>query len=91
METWKKAWKHSRNELVNGSCQYLVSYLGSTLVRELRGIDSTRASIGKLKKSIQNGGKILKILLSISCQGVQFKDTKSNVSIGSNCQFFFNI
>ncbi|OTF72725.1 hypothetical protein BLA29_007052 [Euroglyphus maynei] len=76
--SWK-GWKHARHELINGECKYLVTYLGSTLVRELRGIDSTRASIGKLKSATANSGeKILKILLSISCHGVQFKDSKSN-------------
>ena len=78
---WKE-WKHPRQELVSGCCQYSVRYLGSTLVRELRGIDSTRASMGKLKGAHSDilPTQIPKIILSISCQGVQFRDFKSNVS-----------
>lgn len=82
---WKE-WKHPRQELVSGQCQYSVRYLGSTLVRELRGIDSTRASMGKLKAAHASvsAAQIPKIILSISCQGVQFRDFKSNVSL-PNC------
>ncbi len=77
-----KEWKHPRQELLSGCCQYSVRYLGSTLVRELRGIDSTRASMGKLKSAHASVPpmQIPKIILSISCQGVQFRDFKSNVS-----------
>lgn len=80
---WKE-WKHPRQELLSGACQYSVRYLGSTLVRELRGIDSTRASMGKLKSAHATVPpmQIPKIILSISCQGVQFRDFKSNVSFG---------
>ena len=75
-------WKHSRAELVSNCVQYTVRYLGSTLVRELRGIDSTRASMGKLKtqKGLNHSVNIPKIILSINCKGVQFKDLKLNVS-----------
>jgi len=85
-KNWKES-KHSRQELVSGCCQYTVRYLGSTLVRELRGIDSTRASMGKLKAAHYSVSiaQIPKIILSISCQGVQFKDFKSNVSVILAC------
>lgn len=70
--------------MTTGACVYSVCYLGSTLVRELRGIDSTRASIGKLKLAAEHLEKEPNILLVISCKGVQFKDNHSSVSIAPN-------
>ena len=72
-------WKHTNKELIDGSCKYTASYLGSTLVRELRGIDSTRASIQKLKMSTKGIAKIPQIMLSISYTGVQFIDAETKV------------
>lgn len=82
LAAWK-GWKHARQELITGQCHYTVHYLGSTLVRELRGIDSTRASIGKLKcgKSVDME-QVPKIELIISCQGVRFDDFESKVRFG---------
>jgi hypothetical protein len=75
----KTQWKHSNKELIDGSCKYTAHYLGSTLVRELRGIDSTRASIQKLKLSTKDIVKIPYIILSISYTGVQFIDAQTQV------------
>ncbi|CAG2120580.1 unnamed protein product, partial [Medioppia subpectinata] len=74
-------WKHQNRELIDSSCKYTANYLGSTLVRELRGIDSTRASIQKLKLSTKNIGKIPQIMLSISYKGVQFIDAETQVMV----------
>ncbi|XP_063706321.1 ankyrin repeat and sterile alpha motif domain-containing protein 1B [Culicoides brevitarsis] len=46
----KTQWRHSASTLVSSSVKYEVFYLGSTVVKELRGTESTRKSIQKLKK-----------------------------------------
>ncbi|CAN7937244.1 unnamed protein product [Ixodes hexagonus] len=51
-----------------------LQYLGSTLVKELQGTESTRQSIHKLKASTRNIGKIPSVLLSVSHRGVKFVD-----------------
>ncbi|XP_054153272.1 ankyrin repeat and SAM domain-containing protein 1A-like isoform X2 [Oppia nitens] len=79
--TGSQQWKHTNRELIDSSCKYTASYLGSTLVRELRGIDSTRASIQKLRQSTKTIGKIPQIILSISYKGVQFIDAVTQVMV----------
>ncbi|XP_030370677.1 ankyrin repeat and sterile alpha motif domain-containing protein 1B [Scaptodrosophila lebanonensis] len=44
-------WRHSANTLLNEQIKYEVYYLGSTVVKELRGTESTKKSIQKLKMS----------------------------------------
>ncbi|XP_037955613.1 ankyrin repeat and sterile alpha motif domain-containing protein 1B-like [Teleopsis dalmanni] len=46
-------WRHSANVLLNEQIKYEVYYLGSTVVKELRGTESTRKSIQKLKRDEQ--------------------------------------
>ncbi|TMW46773.1 hypothetical protein DOY81_008147 [Sarcophaga bullata] len=46
-------WRHTANELLNDQIKYEVYYLGSTVVKELRGTESTRKSIQKLKQDQQ--------------------------------------
>ncbi|XP_046394168.1 uncharacterized protein LOC124161944 isoform X2 [Ischnura elegans] len=65
-------WRHRPKVLLAGSVTYLASYLGSTLVRELRGTESTKKSIQKLKRSSRDGRVRPEILLSISYSGVKF-------------------
>ncbi|XP_065354530.1 ankyrin repeat and sterile alpha motif domain-containing protein 1B [Calliphora vicina] len=47
-------WRHSANDLLNEQIKYEVYYLGSTVVKELRGTESTRKSIQKLKQDQQH-------------------------------------
>ncbi|XP_062614188.1 ankyrin repeat and sterile alpha motif domain-containing protein 1B-like isoform X1 [Saccostrea cucullata] len=80
-----KQWRHRPEMLVKGCCNYSAQYLGSTLVRELVGTESTIEGITKLKmkfrkklqKSAEVIAKIPTILLSISYKGVKFIDAKS--------------
>nr|XP_022307379.1 uncharacterized protein LOC111113399 isoform X4 [Crassostrea virginica] len=80
-----KQWRHRPEMLVKGCCNYSAQYLGSTLVRELVGTESTIEGITKLKmkykKKLQKSAdviaKIPTILLSISYKGVKFIDAKS--------------
>ncbi|GIY05134.1 ankyrin repeat and sterile alpha motif domain-containing protein 1B [Caerostris extrusa] len=52
-------------------------YLGSTLVKEVRGLESTRKSIQKLKSSTRDMNKIPNVILSISHTGVKFIDAQA--------------
>ncbi|XP_075546132.1 uncharacterized protein LOC142579624 isoform X3 [Dermacentor variabilis] len=67
-------WRHDPEMLINGSCEYTAHYLGSTLVKELQGTESTRQSIHKLKTSTRKMGKVPCVLLSVSHRGVKFVD-----------------
>lgn len=74
-------WKHDPKQLVQQRVSYTAFYLGSTLVRQLLGIESTRESIKKLKETTKDQAKIPVVVLSISYTGVQFIDGQLNVSI----------
>ncbi|KAG1659557.1 Ankyrin repeat and sterile alpha motif domain-containing protein 1B [Nymphon striatum] len=70
-------WRHDPNKLIHGCCNYTAQYLGSTLVKELKGMESTVKSIQKLKKSTKEIGKIPNVVLSMSHKGVKFIDAHS--------------
>ncbi|KAK3101537.1 hypothetical protein FSP39_004282 [Pinctada imbricata] len=72
-----KQWRHRPEMLIKGCCNYTAQYLGSTLVKELSGTESTREGISKLKKSADVIAKIPTIMLSISYKGVKFIDAKT--------------
>lgn len=59
-------------------------YLGSTLVKELHGLESTKMSIQKLKASTKDIGKIPSIILSISYSGVKFINAENQVGLQSH-------
>ncbi|EDW39003.1 GL13852 [Drosophila persimilis] len=71
-------WRHSAQTLLNEHINYEVQYLGSTVVKELRGTESTKKSIQKLKASSEGEGKSGSPLsLAISHRGVEFIDVSS--------------
>ncbi|XP_070566110.1 ankyrin repeat and SAM domain-containing protein 1A-like isoform X2 [Ptychodera flava] len=70
-------WKHSSDSLINSSCDYQASYLGSQLIRELKGTESTREACAKLRKSTKNMQKIPLIVLSMNYKGVKFIDAQT--------------
>ncbi|KAK3778412.1 hypothetical protein RRG08_014039 [Elysia crispata] len=72
-----KQWRHKPEILIKGCCNYTAHYLGSTLVKELKGAMSTQEGIAKLKKSSAVINKIPTIMLSISFKGVKFIDAVS--------------
>ncbi|OWF50733.1 Ankyrin repeat and sterile alpha motif domain-containing protein 1B [Mizuhopecten yessoensis] len=72
-----KEWRHPPVMLIKGYCNYMAQYLGSTLVKELSGPNSTIEGISKLKKSADVIAKIPTIKLAISFRGVKFIDAKS--------------
>ncbi|XP_039747690.1 uncharacterized protein LOC120624931 [Pararge aegeria] len=71
----KTQWKHQPFVLVTGAVTYVANYLGSTVVKELRGTESTKKSIQKLKKSAKEPRDSPDIILSISYRGVKFLNT----------------
>ncbi|XP_039295063.1 LOW QUALITY PROTEIN: ankyrin repeat and SAM domain-containing protein 1A [Nilaparvata lugens] len=67
-------WRHRPHALLAGHITYTALYLGSTLVRDMRGTESTKKSIQKLKKSTSGNEEksIPEIILAISYRGVKF-------------------
>ncbi|XP_067860953.1 ankyrin repeat and sterile alpha motif domain-containing protein 1B isoform X11 [Heptranchias perlo] len=66
-------WQHHPEKLIFQSCDYEAYYLGSMLVKELRGTESTQDACSKMRSSEQMK-KIPTIVLSISYKGVKFID-----------------
>lgn len=60
---------------------FFFQYLGSTVVKELRGTESTKKSIQKLKQTYRDPRVTPDIILSISYRGVRFLNTANNVSL----------
>lgn len=71
----KTQWRHQPLVLVTGAVTYVANYLGSTVVKELRGTESTKKSIQKLKKTTKEPRDSPDIILSISYRGVKFLNT----------------
>uniref|UniRef100_A0A4W3INL3 Ankyrin repeat and sterile alpha motif domain containing 1B n=1 Tax=Callorhinchus milii TaxID=7868 RepID=A0A4W3INL3_CALMI len=73
-------WQHHPEKLIFQSCDYEAYYLGSMLVKELRGTESTQDACSKMRKSSEQMKKIPTIILSISYKGVKFIDaTNKNI------------
>ncbi|XP_011645776.1 ankyrin repeat and SAM domain-containing protein 1A-like isoform X1 [Pogonomyrmex barbatus] len=79
--TLKTQWRHQPETLVTGCVTYVANYLGSTVVKELRGTESTKKSIQKLKKTFREPRIIPDIMLAISYRGVRFLNTLTNEPI----------
>lgn len=79
--TLKTQWRHQPKALVTGSVTYVANYLGSTVVKELRGTESTKKSIQKLKKTFREPRITPDIILAISYRGVRFLNTLNNEPI----------
>ncbi|XP_075955861.1 ankyrin repeat and SAM domain-containing protein 1A isoform X7 [Anarhichas minor] len=67
-------WHHQPEKLIFESCAYEASYLGSMLIKELRGTDSTQDACAKMRKSTEQMRKVPTIVLSITYKGVKFID-----------------
>ncbi|XP_060930926.1 ankyrin repeat and SAM domain-containing protein 1A-like isoform X4 [Limanda limanda] len=67
-------WHHSPEKLIFESCDYEASYLGSMLIKELRGTESTQDACAKMRRSTEQMRKVPTILLSITYKGVKFID-----------------
>ncbi|KAK4014538.1 hypothetical protein OUZ56_027060 [Daphnia magna] len=76
-------WRHKPQNLLRPGVCYEAQYLGSTLVRHVRGTESTKRSIQKLKKkkAEEGGRRTTSIVLAISISGVQFLDPHNQETI----------
>uniref|UniRef100_A0A8C5XJ95 Ankyrin repeat and sterile alpha motif domain containing 1B n=1 Tax=Microcebus murinus TaxID=30608 RepID=A0A8C5XJ95_MICMU len=77
-------WQHHPEKLIFQSCDYKAFYLGSMLIKELRGTESTQDACAKMRancqKSTEQMKKVPTIILSVSYKGVKFIDaTNKNV------------
>lgn len=76
-----RKWIHPADALQKGHVAYLVKFLGFTEVDQPKGIDVVREGIRKLKFNQQlkrsEGGKVPKVELTISVDGVAVQDPKS--------------
>ncbi|KAM6093436.1 ankyrin repeat and sterile alpha motif domain-containing protein 1B isoform 4-T4 [Theristicus caerulescens] len=72
-------WQHHPEKLIFQSCDYKAFYLGSMLVKELRGTESTQDACAKMRKSTEQMKKVPTIVLSVSYKGVKFIDATNKV------------
>ncbi|KRT86452.1 Sterile alpha motif containing protein [Oryctes borbonicus] len=75
----KAQWRHQPILLITGVVKYSVNYLGSTVVKEFKGMDSTKKSIQKIRKTTDRTSQ--EIILSISYRGLKFINPMSKESI----------
>nr|XP_039257501.1 uncharacterized protein LOC120334115 isoform X1 [Styela clava] len=83
-EVTVSSWCHDPNVLIKSCCNYQAYYLGSMLVQEVKGVESTVEACNKMKKSTDSMKKIPTITLSISYKGVKFIDSKSKHEIAEH-------
>ncbi|XP_051913139.1 ankyrin repeat and SAM domain-containing protein 1A-like isoform X5 [Hippocampus zosterae] len=69
-----QSWHHQPEKLIFESCAYEASYLGSMLIKELRGTESTQDACAKMRRSTEQMRKVPTIILSITYKGVKFID-----------------
>lgn len=67
-------WHHQPEKLIFESCAYEANYLGSMLIKELRGTESTQDACAKMRRSTEQMRKVPTIILSITYKGVKFID-----------------
>ncbi|XP_037540685.1 ankyrin repeat and SAM domain-containing protein 1A [Nematolebias whitei] len=67
-------WHHQPEKLIFESCAYKANYLGSMLIKELRGTESTQDACAKMRRSTEQMRKVPTIVLSITYKGVKFID-----------------
>uniref|UniRef100_A0A023GCK0 Putative gulp engulfment adaptor ptb domain protein n=1 Tax=Amblyomma triste TaxID=251400 RepID=A0A023GCK0_AMBTT len=76
-----RRWIHPADALQKGHVVYLVKFLGFTEVEQPKGIEVVREGIRKLKFNQQlkrsEGGKVPKVELTISVDGVAVQDPKT--------------
>uniref|UniRef100_A0A3Q3WSG8 Uncharacterized protein n=1 Tax=Mola mola TaxID=94237 RepID=A0A3Q3WSG8_MOLML len=69
-----QSWHHQPEKLIFESCAYEASYLGSMLIKDLRGTESTQDACAKMRRSTEQMRKVPTIVLSITYKGVKFID-----------------
>ncbi|XP_072001566.1 ankyrin repeat and sterile alpha motif domain-containing protein 1B isoform X6 [Engystomops pustulosus] len=62
----------------------MIKYLGSMLIKELRGTESTQDACSKMRKSTEQMKKVPTIILSVSYKGVKFMDAANKTIIAEH-------
>nr|XP_048307140.1 ankyrin repeat and SAM domain-containing protein 1A isoform X2 [Myodes glareolus] len=83
-----QSWQHQPEKLIFESCGYEANYLGSMLIKDLRGTESTQDACAKMRKSTEHMKKVPTIILSITYKGVKFIDA-SNKDPEDLCTFAY--
>jgi len=78
------AWRHKPDVLISDCKTYQAQYLGSKLIVELKGAESTLEACSKMKRSTQDLKKMPLITLKISYKGVKFIDFISKHEIAEH-------
>uniref|UniRef100_A0A6Q2XSH0 Ankyrin repeat and sterile alpha motif domain containing 1Ab n=2 Tax=Esox lucius TaxID=8010 RepID=A0A6Q2XSH0_ESOLU len=78
------AWHHQPEKLILESCGYEASYLGSMIIRDLRGIESTQEACAKIRKSKDHSRKGPVVILSITYKGVKFIDATTKTIVAEH-------
>merc|ERR1719376_220385 len=78
------AWRHKPEVLISDCKTYQAQYLGSKLIVELKGAESTLEACSKMKRSTQDLRKMPLITLKISYKGVKFIDFISKHEIAEH-------
>ncbi|KAF3690183.1 Ankyrin repeat and SAM domain-containing protein 1A Odin [Channa argus] len=77
------AWHHQPEKLILDSCRYEATYLGSMIIRDLRGIESTQDACAKIRKS-KDSKKGPVVILSITYRGVKFIDAATKTIVAEH-------
>uniref|UniRef100_A0A3Q1JY24 Uncharacterized protein n=1 Tax=Anabas testudineus TaxID=64144 RepID=A0A3Q1JY24_ANATE len=77
------AWHHQPEKLILDSCGYEATYLGSMIIRDLRGIESTQDACAKIRKS-KDSKKGPVVILSITYRGVKFIDAATKTIVAEH-------
>ncbi|XP_063329617.1 ankyrin repeat and SAM domain-containing protein 1A isoform X5 [Pelmatolapia mariae] len=77
------AWHHQPEKLILDSCGYEATYLGSLIIRDLRGIESTQDACAKIRKS-KDSKKGPVVILSITYRGVKFIDAATKTIVAEH-------
>uniref|UniRef100_H3B2Q3 Ankyrin repeat and sterile alpha motif domain containing 1A n=1 Tax=Latimeria chalumnae TaxID=7897 RepID=H3B2Q3_LATCH len=70
-------WQHQPEKLIFESCGYEANYLGSMLIKDLRGTESTQDACARMRRSTEQVKKVPTIILSITYKGVKFIDASN--------------
>ncbi|XP_028431040.1 ankyrin repeat and SAM domain-containing protein 1A isoform X2 [Perca flavescens] len=76
-------WHHQPEKLILDSCGYEATYLGSMIIRDLRGIESTQDACAKIRKS-KDSRKGPVVILSITYRGVKFIDAATKTIVAEH-------
>ncbi|XP_056316560.1 ankyrin repeat and SAM domain-containing protein 1A [Danio aesculapii] len=81
--TTVSAWHHHPEKLITESCVYEARYLGSVIIRDLRGIESTQEACARIRKS-KDHRKGPVIILNITYRGVKFVDAATKAMVAEH-------